>query len=176
MLIVSYGELEYQLSLLVGSVLGDNNQGIRLLFRVKGEDTRIELTDAIVRPKLSQSGLSDIFNDTIGAIRLCKTIRNQFAHSHWFSDDDGLSYYDLDAASKVREGDISLFLKPISADVLKLQANWFLYTSELINYLTARHDQVEGRLSNPLPRVPERVPRPPLNNLRPKQSDQNTGK
>jgi hypothetical protein len=41
-LVVGYGEIEFELALVVGAVLKDDDQAIRVLFRTHGEEQRIE--------------------------------------------------------------------------------------------------------------------------------------
>ena len=61
----------------------DHRTAIRTLFRVRGEDFRILIGDAIMRARYTDVGLEDAYNEMLGAIRYCKSIRNQYAHCHW---------------------------------------------------------------------------------------------
>src|ERR1051326_7993071 len=77
-MLAGYGELEYDLAQCLSSVLGDKHAGFRAFFRMKGESSRIEVTDALIKGPFHEVGLGDGYNEALGAIRWCKSIRNQY--------------------------------------------------------------------------------------------------
>jgi SAM domain (Sterile alpha motif) len=73
------------------------NDALRILFRVRGEGPRIEVADAVARPAYTQIGLGGAWGNGIGAARVCKNIRNQYAHCHWRRfPDEALRFINLD--------------------------------------------------------------------------------
>jgi hypothetical protein len=170
--LVGYGEIEFELALVVGAVLKDDDQAIRVLFRTHGEEQRIEIADALSRGAYEVAGLADCFNEAIGAINWCKKIRNQYAHSHWMDDDDGfMQFASMDAAADKRAGEVAISFSPILSDVLEMQVTWFEYTANLLRHLSRLYEWKAGGSSTPRPKAPQRVSKPPLNNLKPKCDD-----
>src|ERR1700724_287307 len=83
-LLIAYGEIEYALLGCLRNVLDDDiHTATRILFRVQGESARIEVSDAIMRQAFMKVGLGAKWGNAIGAARICKNIRNQYAHCHW---------------------------------------------------------------------------------------------
>lgn len=162
-LVVGYGELETLLAFCVGATLGNDDQALRLIFRVHGEEQRIEIADAIARPYLEAKGLADFWNDSLGAIRHCKAIRNQFAHSQWVTDDKGLMFGDWGKGSQKRKGEVTAQFKPIHTDVLLQQLTWFSHTGLLLQHVQKLYEWA-GESASQKPKGPKRVPRPPLSN------------
>lgn len=166
-LVVGYGELEAGMVFCVSDVLGDSDQAVRIMFRANGENTRIELCDAIVRPTYQSLGIIDVWGETQGALRHCKKIRNQYAHSHWLEIEGDLKFGDFERAVETRAGAVSTKFSPIDMDVLTMQLDFFTYTDYLLMYLPELRKWKAGESSNPEPEAPKRAPRPPLSNLRP---------
>ena len=80
----NYGELEFCLTHLLGTVLADRTKAFRLIYKDRGEDRRINVCDTLMRSAFGDLGLGDLFIETINQVRHCKILRNQYAHS-WFS-------------------------------------------------------------------------------------------
>jgi hypothetical protein len=139
-LVVGYGVLEFYLSCCLGPALGSDDRALRALFRVRSESTRIDVADALMRPPYKEIGLQDKYNEMLGAIRHCKTIRNH----GW------LMFASLDAAVKSREGGIAVPYSPINLAALKAQEEYFVYTAELLQHLWPEYEHLAGReLSSP---------------------------
>ena len=54
-ILAEYGELEFELCMLLGTLFHNPDLGIRALFRTKGETTRIQVADAFLRPALTMA-------------------------------------------------------------------------------------------------------------------------
>ena len=76
-IVAEYGELEFELAMLLGNVFHNHNVGIRAVFRAKGENTRIQVADSFLRPALATANLESEYEAALGALRWSKTIRNQ---------------------------------------------------------------------------------------------------
>jgi hypothetical protein len=103
-ILVAFGEIEVTLAVVVGSVgLQNLELGLRSIYKVRGTASRLELADALLRPKCVQVGLEQEYLSNKAAIKCCQTIRNQFAHCIWADDlNAGLFFTDLqDAADRV---------------------------------------------------------------------------
>jgi len=161
-LLAGYGELEFDLANCVSGVLGEDKEtGFRVLFRAKGESARIDIADAILFPFYKAAGLRDVYKTFLGAMRHCKTIRNQYAHCHWL-DRDGVVYFvDLDTPVK-RETGIPLAFVPVTKELLKQQEEFFCYCAELLIFLSCEYLRRAGRLANHPWSIPAVMAEPPL--------------
>ncbi len=80
--VLSYGELELMVALLLGNALRNRDAALRMMFRVVGESARIGAADAMMRDAYAGVGLAAEYAEAIGSVRFCIRVRNQFAHCH----------------------------------------------------------------------------------------------
>jgi hypothetical protein len=175
-LVVGYGELEFGLSLCLGVVLGDEDQALRVLFRVQSAGGRINVAEALMRPLHEKANLTDIYGETMGALRYCKGVRDQYAHSHWAIVDGGLHFGNLEKAAEPPTGSPTIFLAPIDLAVLQAQEKYFIYTRRLLDHLRAVWDHAAGKKPTAPATVPTGMLQPPKNNLPPKKLSKPVGK
>jgi hypothetical protein len=164
-ILVAFGEIEVTLAVVVGNVgLQDLELGLRSIYKVRGTASRLELADALLRPKCVQEGLEREYFTNKGAIRYCQTIRNQFAHCIWADDlSAGLFFTDLqDAADRVdilrfnwRHVDVALLTHQLEyfdntlAGIISLENAWLVRTKK------------KGGIGYPAPKA---ISKPPLHN------------
>ena len=172
-LLIAYGELEFALmGCLRQALSGDIDTATRVLFRVRGESARIEVADAIIRPAYAKVGLEAKWGNAIGAVRVCKNIRNQYAHCHWQVLKDGvLRFMNLDVDAAVSEGSVQPRLIPLSLDLLERQFLYLEYALDWLYFLDVEYQVLAGRLSSHNLTEPKSWPAPPLFD-RPKSADQ----
>jgi hypothetical protein len=140
-LLIAYGEIEFALMDYLAATLGsDGHMVTRVLFRVKGESARIEVADALIRPAFAKIGLDGKWGNAIGAIRLCKNIRNQYAHCHWQVLNGVLRFMDLDTMAESTAG-------PVTLDLIRLELSLLDQESSYFEYALARLIQLGGDLS-----------------------------
>lgn len=104
-LLVDYGELEFELALSMGHAISDKRQGLRDFFKTRTAKARIELAEEQASPWMRLTGVGDEFAEAIAAMRVCKDIRNGFAHCHWVSEKhnpecDGLFFVNVEDWAK----------------------------------------------------------------------------
>jgi hypothetical protein len=109
-LLVDYGELEIELALSMGYALSDKRKVMRDFFRTRGAEARIKLAEEQANPEegpwMRLTGVGDEFAEAIAAMRVCKDIRNGFAHCYWISEKSipecppGLYFVDVEAWAK----------------------------------------------------------------------------
>ena len=126
---VSYGEIEFGLLRCVAVALNDDfDTATRILFRARGEAARIDIADALVRPAFSRAGLGGKWSNAYGAAKTCKSIRNQYAHCHWFLELDGnVTFLDFDQDAQQPDGTIQLTRKAVSPELVAEQLRYFEY-------------------------------------------------
>jgi hypothetical protein len=167
-ILAEYGELEFELCVLLTSVFNDLDTGVRTLYRAKGENIRIQVADAILRPALTGVGLKNEYEAALGALRWCKTIRNQYAHAHWHGvrpvGGDGLFFADLDSTAEKSEGESVMEMMHVDAPLLKLQEAYMHYASKWLWYLDYEYRLRVGRLASHTYVAPKIIEKPPLHN------------
>ena len=77
-LVLGYGEIEYAICLCLGSALNDTNTALKIMYRSRNEETRIEISDAIMRGKFREVELTELYCEAISGAHWCRKIRNQF--------------------------------------------------------------------------------------------------
>jgi hypothetical protein len=165
-LLIAYGELEFAIMGCLRAVLDDDaDTATRILFRVRGEDARIRVADAIVRPAYQKLGLGPKWACAYGAARTCKNIRNQYAHCHWQVWEDTLYFMNLDAEAQAAEGPLRVTMIPLSLHLLEDQVKYFEYALDWFYYLSSEYQKRAGRISIHNELEPKSIPAPPLHSL-----------
>ena len=161
-LLAGYGELEYGLTRCLDSVLADTAIGIKTIFRVRSEQSRIDIADAILHPAYVNIGLKNEYEATRAALHCCRKIRNQFAHCHWLSHKDaGLFFTNLEAAAKKR-GNANLSIRHISVSILQEQEEHFVHTDSNLTYLAQEFQFRAGQLKSHPFHFQKQRPEPPF--------------
>lgn len=132
-LILRYAEFEFILSSCVGLALSDSNAAMRMMFRLRSEYQKLEVCDAVSRPKYRAWNLEAEWSNMFAAIQRCQQIRNQYAHCLFFgSKEEGLCFCVLDQVVRSRNGKLLMDLEKIDLDLLHKQADYFSYTEDWI--------------------------------------------
>jgi hypothetical protein len=162
-MLLIYGEIEFAAMACIAEIMGnDGNDSVRILFRVRGEGARLEVTDAICRPALRKFDLEGKWGSAIGAARLCKNIRNQYAHCHWQIYEDRLCFLNLDAVAQSSADNIQVAPIPIELDLIQYQHAYFEYAIGWLYFLQSEYPKKLGREpAHDFPE-PKSIPAPPL--------------
>ena len=167
-MLAGYGELEFELSSLVTVALGGNpvetTQGIKVLYRLRSEGQRLDVADAVIRPVCERNDLLKQYNATHEGMKWCKKVRNQYAHSHYFHQDDMLFFFNLEDSAKKLEGSADIKMQPIDVPLLKKQVEFFHYTTRWLLYLIAELQVRTGKQSSHARQEQKRLQPPPLHN------------
>jgi hypothetical protein len=100
-ILTGYSELEYQLSMCAGLAIDNRVVAFRCLFQLRGENVRLVAADALMRSAYETIGLKDEYEACLSALRVSKSIRNQYAHAHWIGfDPEGLFFTDMEKTAK----------------------------------------------------------------------------
>ena len=76
-MLMAYGEIEFGLLTLIATTMDDDHDlAAKILFRVRGEAARIDVSDALIRTAYYKVGLGPKWENALGAIKVCKKIRN----------------------------------------------------------------------------------------------------
>lgn len=135
-MLLGYGELETSFLDLVAEVL-DMDTAVRILYRLRGAQSRLDVGDAILRPVLTELKLKGQYMQWLGAIRHCKRIRNQFAHCAWLAEHGRLYLADFEESANSAEGVTGLQFHGVDLPLLEEQHSFFLYTLDVSLHLLA---------------------------------------
>lgn len=161
-LVLGYGEIEFGTLLCLAAVLGDVTRSIGLMYRVRSEEQRLLVADALMRPAFEKAGLKDRYCEATTDAQHCRRIRNQYAHCHWgeLATGEGLSFISLDDSARTQNGFVRFW--PIDRDLLKKQERFFLNVQQRLRYLSDEYKVRVGQLASHDAKAPRKVARPPL--------------
>lgn len=163
-LLAGYGELEFGLLSVLSSYLPPAT-AMKIMFRTRGEDQRIQLADAIIRDRITTSPLLERYSETVADMGHCKTIRNQYAHCHWNElPGHRLGFNDLEAVAKSRQLNPMVKFTPTTAELLAEQAAYFEFVARCFAHVSGECEKAEGRTPILTGPWPKKVVRPPLHN------------
>ena len=166
-LLAGYGELELGLCGCVATARGDFNAVFKAMFRPRGASHRIDIADALGRELFRAVKLGTPFEETIGAVRYCLKIRNQYAHCYWTADFGRcLGFAELENMAKQNAPVTSDMMagkaKDIDVPTLKAQEAFFVFANHFLMYLSYEYPiRVGPKTKNPFA-LPKTEPRPPL--------------
>lgn len=167
-MLAGYGELEFELSSLVTAALGGDPtadpRGIMILYRLRSEAQRLDVADAIIRPTCQKYDLMNQYTTAYQGMKWCKNARNQFAHSHYFHQNDVLYFFNLEESAKKLDGPSDIKMRPIGVPLLKQQVEYFHGTTRWLNFLTAELRLRAGAIPSHDLTEPKRSQPPPLHN------------
>jgi hypothetical protein len=145
-MLIAYGEIEFKLTAVLSHALNsDLDLAAKVLFRVRGEGARIEVADALIRPAYYKIGLGPKWENALGALKVCKRIRNQYAHCHWQIWNGSLRFVDLDAEAQTTNETMAITFLEIDLPLLELQAEYFAYAIDWLHYLENEYEKRSGR-------------------------------
>jgi hypothetical protein len=154
-MVAGYGELESDLFSCVASVLGASDLAARILFRVRSEAQRIDVADAILRPKLAEGDTAPIYADAIGRLRWCRSVRNQYAHCHWHDSGSTLEFYNMERVAQSSDGVPLVKFIPVDIILLEELEAFFFHTRSLLRHLRGSHEIQLGKLTTQIFPAPE---------------------
>lgn len=161
-ILAGYSEIEYELCLCLASVLQDLETAIRTLYRLRGEDGRLQVADALMRPHFYKIGLADSYNEMLGSVRWCKNVRNQYAHCQWWAEPEyGLFFHDLDELAKTAIGGQLIRFSHVDVPLLTQQEKYLEYAAAWVLHLRS---EIDRRGDTPPTRrwpAPTIIPQPP---------------
>jgi hypothetical protein len=162
-MVTSFGELELTYSMIAGTALGDQALALRAIYRGRSSGGRIDLADVLIRNAVNKTNLGLDYEETIGAMRHCLKIRNNYAHSHWAPGSDGLFFSNLEEAASRAEG-FEMDQKHVDLKLITEQETYFDYTRSLLLYFGDQlHVTLQPRFALGVPK-PQARPRPSPHN------------
>jgi hypothetical protein len=157
LLVAGYGELDICLGHVCGLAVGDKYAVLEALNKVSSEQARIEIANSLAKHILEAKGFGTKFGEAVGAINLCRKIRNQYAHAQWLGVDGKLGFVRAESINWRDKN--SIRWSTLTVSVLENQEAYFEYTRKCLIWL-------EFQLGTPKPSVaipwPKHMQRPPL--------------
>ena len=95
------------------------------MFRLRGEDNRILIVDAMLHKRFYDAGLKSPYKTILSSVKRAKEIRNQYAHCHWDHNQKKgiLRFIKLEDGAKSDE--TKLTWREIDLGLLEYQATHF---------------------------------------------------
>jgi hypothetical protein len=136
-MLLGYSTIEFFTMDLVGKALGDagHTRAGRILYRVRGAETRLNIVDAIARPIIEALDLIGPYGQWLGAMRKCRVIRNQYAHCGWHNEHGTLVCESFDTMGDSFDGIPEVFSWPTDLSLLREQSEFFEYTLAVLTYV-----------------------------------------
>ncbi|MEM7664330.1 MAG: hypothetical protein AAF250_00605 [Pseudomonadota bacterium] len=150
-MVIEYGEMEWDLCLLVSHVSGDDDTAFKAIYRSRGETQRINVADALVRHKLTEGKFRTIYEQTIANIRRCLKLRNQYAHTNWLdTPSDGLCFVDVEELAKSDQVfEISNAKRyQLDLETVSDQQRFFIEVLQNLRYLCMEYQYLNGSSSH----------------------------
>ena len=145
-MVIEYGELEWMLCLLVSYVIEDLDIAVKTLYRLRGETARIDIADGMIRNRIDDK-VKQRYEDTLGHMRFCLKIRNQYAHTNWLhAGSDKLCYIDIEELAS-RNDPVEMdqmCLYHLDIITVKDQARFFVEVMQNMAYLNMEVQYVMG--------------------------------
>jgi hypothetical protein len=129
-LLAGYGELELEMANCLIAATGNFDVSIKALYRVRGEERRINKLDSMMKAQYVDAKLAVDYKQTISDMQWCRKVRNQYAHCQWYyTTADGLSFVNLEAISLSSIPIESIESHKVQADLqlLQRQMDFFVY-------------------------------------------------
>lgn len=163
-LLAGYGELEIDLAMLAGEIVGDTGMALRVLYRARGEAQRVNLADALARRKIKNEAMRCLFERTIAAMRQCTKIRNTFAHSNWVAGPNCLMFVTLEdmAARNHDLEEMYLTQHDTPKSLLDEQEAYFIWVQDTFAFIKENWRYGDDEQSSPASAAPIEMPMPPL--------------
>jgi hypothetical protein len=161
-ILIGYGEIEYSMLTALGAVLGDLNVTVKVMYRTRGEEQRLEIADALMRHEFEKVSLSGPYCEAMADAHWCRRIRNQYAHSHFDSYDGVLSFSDLEETAKQKPQTTRVKRRPLKLSLLQEQEAYFGYVQWCWFFLGKEYQKKAGSISIHDATLPKKVPRPLL--------------
>lgn len=135
-MVLGYPDLESILISYVKLAMGVTpDDAARVLYRIRSEADRLNIADALLHQYFADLGLAGPYAQFLGAIRHCKTIRNQYAHAVWDVRRDHLAFASLDEPARTKSGTSYVPFKAVLSDTLDKQLDFFAYTDDVARFL-----------------------------------------
>ena len=164
-LLAGYGESEYYMAMCARNASDEPDIVFRTIFRVRGEEQRILIADALMREKYIDIGLEDSYRNTIAGMYWCKNLRNQYAHCHWATHSQlGLRFTNMGSAAKKNDRPMMLTIHGVDLPLLGTQEEFFAHMNELFWYLDHEYQLRAGKLSSHTFALPPAKQPPPQYN------------
>lgn len=154
----SYGELEFELARCTAAALNDEDAAYKALFRMRGEEARIQVADAMMRQKFIAAGLENPYAETISGMSKCRKLRNNYAHCHWIVEGYVLCFVEMEEiVEKNTPLDFTRLTScPVDDPLLENQEAYFKFVQRRFWYLEAEYRLRAGLISSHV------FPMPPL--------------
>lgn len=134
-MILAYGEIEFAMLDILGAIFKNQQTAVRTLYQLRSESHRLNIVEAIATPWFEAAGIGGHFTEGMTAAFHCKTIRNQYAHCTFLTDDGVLRFAQLEETAKSKGASCQVVARPLTLALLEQQSAYFDYADHQILWL-----------------------------------------
>jgi hypothetical protein len=162
-LLVGYSELEYAVCASLVVCLADADTAVRVMFRTRGEEKRLEIADALMRHKFEAAGLANVYSEAMADAHWCRRVRNQYAHCLFDPrpKSDCLHFVSLEDTAKLKSGKTLAVSVPVELSLLMQQEQYFGYVQDCLFHMESEYKRRAGQSSSHDDPLPLKIARPP---------------
>jgi hypothetical protein len=170
-MLIGYGEVEYEIASLLGAAYENAPLSLRAMFRMRGETARVQVADALLRPKCVEKNLQNKWDVALKAINYCKRVRNQYSHCHWYLEAGDLWFYNMEVAAEGNSDDFKFDFEHVDLPLLMMQTAYFNYTRCCLIHLQNQFGFFGGKRDGESQEWPKELNAPKRSNQKMKLSD-----
>ncbi|MEE2692044.1 MAG: hypothetical protein VX640_10945 [Pseudomonadota bacterium] len=174
-MLAGYGELEYRLSELVAGLSKNSSVHLAGVFKLTSRAARLEVFDALIRPKAEEMGLAVKYAHAMEAVEHCQALHAQYDCCHWSARNGRIRFLNMEEQALAPEGKARLKWRDTNLDLLTAQLAYFDYARVSLRFLQQAMNRARGgavATRKLLPTPPTRD-RPPLYLQTSTQADSN---
>jgi len=136
-MVIEYGDLEWDLCLLVSHVMQDIDIAVKTLYRSRDEALRIDMADGLIRHRINPK-VKQMYETTLAHMRVCLALRSRYAHANWVdAAPDKLCFIDTSElandSNPIDPNNLPLY--HLDMRIIKDQARFFKEIMQNMRYL-----------------------------------------
>ncbi|WP_295529158.1 hypothetical protein [Novosphingobium sp. Chol11] len=136
-MVIEYGDLEWDLCLLVSHVMQDIDIAVKTLYRSRDEALRIDMADGLIRHRINPK-VKQMYETTLAHMRVCLALRSRYAHANWVdAAPDKLCFIDTNElandSNPIDPNNLPLY--HLDMRIIKDQARFFKEIMQNMRYL-----------------------------------------
>jgi len=149
-----YGELEYRLSELIAALSKNAALHLAGVFKLSTPAARLEVIDALLRPKADEFGLASKYAQAMDAVDFCRLVRAQYDCCHWSARNGKIRFLNMEEQALAPKPDARLVWRETDVDLLTAQLAYFDYARVCLRHLQQAMNRARGAPTAPRKQLP----------------------
>lgn len=153
-MLAGYGELEYRLSELVATLSQNATVHLAGVFKLASPAARLEVFDALLRPKAEELGLASKYAQTMDAVDYCRLVHSQYDCCHWSARNGKVRFLNMEEQALAPKPGARLIWRETDIDLLTAQLAHFDYARVSLRHLQQTMNRARGAATAPRKQLP----------------------